>query len=552
MVLTYRRPGVYISESLLVSPGTTSSATTVACFVGCTEKGPQNDPILVESWSDYVSIFGGFNPVPDAEHAGKLVLTYMPFSVYGFFQNGGHQAWIIRSAPTTAPGTASSIQVNGINTSLGDLKCFKLTAISTGLWGDGLKYALTTQDSVNVNPEPPPATPIYHDVFALQILLTNSEGTNEVVETFSGLSVIGDIAGTRRIDAVINDAASGSSYVRVSGVNELQPRPKVTDPNPVAFDGGVDPNIPNEDTFLASAALVEKIEGPVTLNICGYVQDAATVGTGDAVYVSASFDPSTVPDRSDLFVVNDSAGPREPLMASSEYKGIIATGPLSDYAGSSFVAAYAPWIKVPHPQRVGTVIDIPPGGSVMGVMSRIDSTIGMFRAPAGVIAGLTNAVGVQTKFTDTELGDLNALNINMIRSVIGAGIAVMGARTRKSYGADRYISARRTLIYINETLRRSTQFAVFENNDERLWSSLRMSADRILRPLWEAGGLRGANAAEAYFIRCDGTNNTPAVIQSGEVRMEVGVALEYPAEFVIIRITQFDRGTFTAEVPPNA
>jgi phage tail sheath protein FI len=126
----------------------------------------------------------------------------------------------------------------------------------------------------------------------------------------------------------------------------------------------------------------------------------------------------------------------------------------------------------------------------------------------------------------------------------------MGGRTRKTFGADRYVSARRTLIYIKEVVRRSTQFAVFENNDQRLWASLRMSAERILRPLWEAGGLKGSNTNEAYYIRCDDTINTPSVIQSGEVRMELGVALQYPAEFVIIRLTQYDQGSFTAEVQP--
>jgi phage tail sheath protein FI len=119
----------------------------------------------------------------------------------------------------------------------------------------------------------------------------------------------------------------------------------------------------------------------------------------------------------------------------------------------------------------------------MGMMARIDVTIGVFRAPAGVIAGLSNAVGVQTKFTDSEQGDLNAKNINVVRSVVGAGICVMGGRTRKTYGADRYVSARRTLIQIKESLRRSTQWAVFENNDQRLWSGLRLTADRILRPM---------------------------------------------------------------------
>ena len=158
---------------------------------------------------------------------------------------------------------------------------------------------------------------------------------------------------------------------------------------------------------------------------------------------------------------------------------------------------------------------------------------------------------MDTKYTDSELGDLNSANINVIRPVQGVGVAIMGARTRKIYGADRYISARRTLIYIKESIRRSTQFALFENNDQRLWSQLIMTAERLLRPLWEAGGLRGANATEAYYIKCDDTINTPSVIASGEVRMELGVALEYPAEFIVVRVTQYESGGFAAEVQPR-
>jgi phage tail sheath protein FI len=297
------------------------------------------------------------------------------------------------------------------------------------------------------------------------------------------------------------------------------------------------------------------VEGPIALNIVGYLNDASKADSGEAAaaWVGTTIPSSFFTDRQDVFVINDNAPPRSPNQSSSSYKSLIMnSSALGANLGDSYSASYGPWIIIPNPQRVGTTISIPPGGGVAGVMARIDATIGVFRAPAGVIAGVSNAVGVQTKFTDTELGDLNANNVNMIRPVIGAGIAIMGARTRKSYGADRYVSPRRTLIYIKEVLKRSTQFAVFENNDQRLWAALRMSADRILRPLWEAGGLRGNNPSEAYFIRCDDTINTPTVIQSGEVRMEVGVALEYPAEFIIIRVTQFDRASFTSEVQPAA
>jgi phage tail sheath protein FI len=622
MPMYYRRPGVYLEESLLVNPSDVAGTFTVASFVGAAEKGPVNEPTLVESWSDYVTLFGGFNPIKtpiqdpnditiaalggqsfpnlaalkadpnlgdthytsppfgpgqfvvlgDASKAhtpttgatsswavgpmtgtpapvptsSPSVLSYLPFAVYSFFQGGGRVCWIIRACPTAAPqkGVNAYISVNGAivgpsNTS------FVLKARSPGVWGNTVKYNLTTQSTIGTGETA-------EDVFALQILVRNSEGNDEVVETFPSLSVKGEIAGTRKVDQVLNDVVAGSLYVMASGVNEAQPQPAETD-NPVALAGGIDPTIPDAADLQNAARMITKVEGPIALNIVGYLSDASKADTEEYsnVWVGTTIPSTQFTDRQDIFIVNDSAPPRNPGTESNVYKTQISSS-LGANTGDSYSASYGPWIIVPNPSRVGTTINVPPGGAVMGMMARIDATVGVFRAPAGVIAGLTNAVGVQAKFTDTELGDLNSQNINVVRSVVGAGICCMGARTRKTYGADRYVSARRTLIYIKEVLRRSTQFAVFENNDQRLWAALRMSADRILRPLWEAGGLKGANTAEAYYITCDDTINTPQVIQSGEVRMEVGVALQYPAEFVVIRITQFDRGTFTTEVQPAA
>jgi uncharacterized protein len=541
MPLTYRRPGVYLEESLLVNPSDVAGTVTAACFVGATQKGPINEPVLCESWSDFVTQYGNLDPI--TVPAAASALSYLPFSVYSFFQNGGRFAWIIRSAPTAPAdrGSPATLAVNDASPA----KCFDLTARSAGSWGNNLQYGLTTQSTVGVAPN-------VEDVFALQILLKNSEGIYEVVETFTSLSMKGSLQGTRKVDSVINDSASGSQYVICSSVDatKTQPAPTTT---PRALIGGIDPKLPDAAAMIASAQAVTKLEGPITLNICSYLTDASKADTIDVatVFVGATVPSSSFGDRQDIFIINDSAPPRAPGASSSAYKTSLSST-LGANPGDSYSASYTPWLIVPHPARVGTTVNIPPGGAVIGMMARIDATIGVFRAPAGVIAGLSNAVGVQTKFTDTELGDLNAQNINVIRSVVGAGICVMGGRTRKSYGTDRYISARRTLIFVKEVMRRSTQFAVFENNDQRLWSSLRMAADRILRPLWEAGGLRGASAAQAYRIRCDDTLNTPQVIAAGEVHMEIGVALEYPAEFVIIKLTQFDQGTYTTEVVPAA
>jgi len=544
MPITYRRPGVYLEESLLVNTADTASTFTVACFVGVAGQGPILSPTRIDSWSDYVSTFGTFDPITPPAPATAKVQSYLPFAVYSFFQNGGRTAYIIRaaSALVNEQGTASFIPVNNP----GPVLAFNIRALSAGTWGNKLKYSLATQSTVGSG-----ATA--EDVYVIQVLLTNANGIDEVVETFSGLSTSGAIPGTRRVDSAINDQNSGSAYVRVDGVNQALPRqPAPTTGAPVALTGGVDPKIPDQSALTASAVYVGSVDGPVIVNIVGYHSDVSLIDTSSAAssYVSATVPSSTWPDRSDIFVVNDSAPPRLPGQTSSAYKSSITQ--LSANPGDSYCASYTPWIIVPHPSRVGATMSIPPGGGMMGVTARVDATVGVFRAPAGVIGGISNAVGVSTKFTDTEMGDLNASNVNVVRIVPGAGVCIMGARTRKTYGADRYISARRTLIFVKEVMKRSTQFAIFENNDQRLWSALSMSADRVLRPLWEAGGLKGTSTAQAYYIRCDDTINTPGVIAAGEVRMELGVALQYPAEFVIIRLTQFDRGTFTTEVQPNA
>jgi hypothetical protein len=488
----------------------------------------------------------GVDGTGEAMEQDPDILTYLPYAVYSFFQNGGRFCWVVRSVPTQGnkKGKPSGKAVNGDNTGAADLQAFKINALSAGTWGNNIAYRLITQDTVGIAPNT-------QDVFALQVLLLNADSQLEIVETFTSLSMSGEIAGTRKVSTAINDPNSqaGSRYIYVTDVNSQQPRPVDNKDEAIFLTDGVDPAVPSAADMKASASSITQIEGPINLNISGYLANAAKEGTVFAEWTSTWLDPrQAFPEREDIVYFNDSVEPRVIDQTASSYFNDMVDN--LGQGANSYIAGYGPWILVPDPQRLGNTVAIPPGGAVIGTTARIDATMGVFRAPAGVVAGLANAVGVQTKFTDAQLGDLNAQNINIIRSVVGAGICIMGARTRKSYGVDKYLSARRTLIGIKESLRRSTQWAVFENNDERLWSGLRTTADRILRPLWEAGGLRGATSNQAYYIRCDETLNTATVIQSGEVRMEIGVALQYPAEFVVIKITQYDSGTFTTEVQP--
>ena len=150
------------------------------------------------------------------------------------------------------------------------------------------------------------------------------------------------------------------------------------------------------------------------------------------------------------------------------------------------------------------------------------------------------ALSTEHLFTNAELDTINTGvdPINAIRQVPGAGIVIMGGRTLDNTPNNRYINLRRSLIYIEKSMTDLTSFALFENNDSALWSQINATLNSFLFSYWNAGGLRGTNPGQAFFVKCDSTNNSFTEIQAGRVNIEVGVALEYPAEFVVIKIGQ--------------
>jgi phage tail sheath protein FI len=195
-----------------------------------------------------------------------------------------------------------------------------------------------------------------------------------------------------------------------------------------------------------------------------------------------------------------------------------------------------------------SVRKVGPAGAVAGLYIFTDKESGPFKAPAGVRATIRGAVALERPFTSAELDQLNSgvrdngtavTPVNAIRNLPGAGIISMGARTLLQDGtANRYVNMRRSLIYLNKALRDRTQFAIFENNDERLWDQLSTAITVFLNEYRNQGGLRGATAADAFFVKVDAENNPADKIAQGEVHIEVGVALQYPAEFVIINLSQ--------------
>jgi hypothetical protein len=180
---------------------------------------------------------------------------------------------------------------------------------------------------------------------------------------------------------------------------------------------------------------------------------------------------------------------------------------------------------------------LPPSGFVTGIYARSDIARGVFKAPANeVVRGLTK---FEININKPRQDVLNPEGINALRFFEGRGNRVWGARTISSDPEWKYVNVRRLFIYLEHSIDKGTQWAVFEPNNERLWANIRSTIEDFLLVQWKQGALMGAKPEQAYFVRCDRTTMTQNDLDNGRLICLIGVAPTYPAEFVIFRIGQW-------------
>ncbi len=225
-----------------------------------------------------------------------------------------------------------------------------------------------------------------------------------------------------------------------------------------------------------------------------------------------------------------------------------STGVASVVTAKNNAAIYFPRILM-HDPLTETVDSFAPGGTIAGIFASTDLQRGVWTAPAGIQAAMLGVLGLSLggstnagQITDADNEKLNPAGINCLRSFPVYGDVVWGARTLQ--GADalasdwKYIPVRRLGFYIEESVVRGTQWAVFEPNAPSLWAQITVSVGNFMQTLFAQGALKGTTPAEAYFVQCDSATNTPADIANGIINIVIGFAAVSPAEFVIIRVQQ--------------
>ncbi len=572
----YFSPGVYVEEYDNAPRSVEGVGTSTGGFIGLAEKGPtKGAPLLVTNFKSFSKQFGGF--LSEYTHGDY---RYLANAVEQFFVNGGTRCYVSRVAPEDATCATKKM---GILT---------VTAANEGKWGNRIQISLKTVakkkmqlleaigkniykaksvegfregDIVEFNGEYNRIAMIYDEQVTFEnkfkadpvdadmipknviklVTFDMQVRYNEDVENFFDLTL------NSSSPAYIASRLASSKIVKVEAkaVKEATVKADKNDKaadevpmkeigNPVenilgkgitegsfTLDGGSDGSIAkvNAGTFIGKDDGPEGRTGIQSFLENDNVNIMAVPGvTIPEVIVALVAHCENTKSR---FAVIDMPKDEYKTDALIQYRGII---------DSTYAAMYHPWIQV-FDRGSNKADFVPPSGAVMGVYSRTDISRGVHKAPANEPIFCT---GVKVNYTKDEQDILNPEGVNLIRAIPGEGIRVWGARTASQNSAFKYVNIRRLFIYVMESIKASTNWVVFEPNDNTLWQRVSLTITSFLDGLWRTGMLTGGSPGEAYFVEIGPSTMSLDDIRNGRLICNIGIAPSRPAEFVIFRLTQ--------------
>lgn len=535
MATTYLTPGVYVEEVDKGSKPIEGVGTAIAAFVGFAERGPINMPTFIANWTQFTNTFGSFIPG-----------GYLAHAVYGFFNNGGSMCYITRLPLGEADIAATDGDSPATRKAAAQLPAGKVE-LPAKVGGGTVSLDITARDpgtagsSIQIDIEPPTAPegkPAVEDEFTLVV----KQG--DTAERFENVSLRKD----RRARNVADVVNADSKLIRVAE-REMPGSTAERMPLPGSYPLSIAAaaSMPAERTRVGTNILIGDASERSGINGLEVAEDATMLCFPDlmALYQAGRIDMEGVQAVQQAML--DHAQNMGDRVAILDAPPDMSPQSIRDWRmkevnyDSKYGTLYYPWIKVANPLGNGAGVYVPPSGHMAGIWSRSDNERGVHKAPANeVIAG---CIGLQYQTTANEQAILNPVGINVIRSFPGRGIRVWGARTISSDPSWRYLNVRRLFNYVEESLLLGTQWAVFEPNDMDLWERIKRDISAFLIRTWRDGALFGNTAAEAFYVKCDAENNPPETRDVGQLIVEVGIAPVKPAEFVIIRLSQWQSGS---------
>ncbi len=564
----YLSPGVYVEEFETGAKPMEGVSTSTAGFIGLAEKGPSEGvPQLVTSPADFKRIYGGY--LSENEFG---LYRFLAYAVDQFFMNGGSRAFIVRVVPSDA------------ECAKGNAKVLELSAKNAGAWGDDI--------SVHAAPASKAKTQILEILdtdagkryivkngagFNAGDVIMFSDGENvsynRVIKNQGNILTLEKELGEEAVDkellpTKVITTCEFSLDVRygdvvevydnlsfnVNAANYVEKKLAKSDLINVSYVGGEE----SEEIAPPFEQIAGKENAVATLILSGGKNgSAANVtaadfigedrGAGLRTGIQAFLDNDMVsilaaPGITDpnvqltLIAQCENLGSRFAVLdMPRDAKKVQDLINHRDIFDSGYAAMYHPWLNVFDPLDKKNIA-VPPSGSVVGIYARTDNTRGVHKAPANEV--VRGCVGLDVQFNKGEQDILNPKGINLIRSFPGQGIRVWGARTATSNASWKYVNVRRLFIFIEESIRANTNWAVFEPNDEVLWVRVQRTISVFLENLWRGGSLAGSAPEEAFFVNIGRDTMSQDDIDNGRLICVIGVAPVKPAEFVIFRLSQ--------------
>lgn len=583
----YLAPGVYVEETSFRAKSIEGVGTSTTAFVGPTRRGPVSGgedapdrPELLTSFGDFERIYGG---LADLELGGTAVPNYLAHAALGYFNEGGSRLYVSRVVvPSESDGdggaTAAAVTVlDGAD----DASSVRFAARFLGSSGNG---RITVLETVA------PASARTMQTAPEGTLLRTGPGGSEAHH----LKVGEDWLPAEDLEA--SAAAAATLAAADPRIVTLLVVARDADGNELSWgDLGYDARHPRGVAHVLAATPARRadaLQNPFAIQVGANV---AAIGLHGALFTGATTDAQgrqqrvweptggadgTAPgsddyadalweigNLEDVAIVaapgssaygdtNAARAIMNALIGHAEARrayriAVLDTPPgqtpgevrqLRGQIDSRYAALYYPWLIAPNPnarpgrEDIPREIPLPPSGYVCGIYARNDVQRGVHKAPANEVVRSAIRFEVDVNFAQQEM--LNPIGVNCLRLLPGRGYRVWGARLISSDPEWKYVSDRRYFNYLESSIDRGTQWAVFEPNGERLWANVRQTIGDFLYNEWRNGALLGTSPEEAYFVRCDRSTMTQNDLDNGRLVCLIGVAIIKPAEFVIFRIGQ--------------
>ena len=557
-------PGVYAVEVPPVTRTITAATTSTAAFIGMTERGPTGRAVLVTSLTEFFEKFGGFTTKEKLGIRGSLDSTvYMPYAVWAFFQNGGSQCYIVRITPNAdaanvivtktgkphspekTPKPAESTKVSAevkfsatqapfgqAEGALSGDSSLKIWAKSRGSWGNRLEVIIRkSSDHILIKQE---GDFTKEETFRLDV-----KYDGQFVESFDGLTMRADHQNF--VQTSVNES---SNLIRITlvGSDVLIP----SDGKYRLSGGTAGRDLSNKDIvrqLTEGTSVLDKVNDVSLIAAPGYSDE-----TGEITNAGFRYAESHRNKLGDAFFISD-----VPKQVDTRDEGLKFIKSLNTGV-NGYGAVYFPWVKARDQIAVGKnpIVYLPPSGFIAGIYARIDNSRGVWKSPAGTEATVSGIFGLAVNLTDKDQGVINKAGLNAIRTFPGKGSLIWGARTPSPESAWRYLSVRRTANFLKSSIFDGIQWAVFEPNNEPLWSALKMNIEGFMRNLFSLGAFAGSTPEDSFFVKCDSETTTSTDQENGIVNILVGFAPLRPAEFIIIKLSQkLASAENEAEAPPE-